>query len=74
MADRPQGVRNNTKSTLYPSGIAAAATWGRDSWQSIIEDYTFKAGVQHEVVIEHYNRGGTNGLDMSLLLRSLSRI
>ena len=27
MADGPQGVRNNTKSTLYPSGIAAAATW-----------------------------------------------
>lgn len=29
MADGPQGVRNNTKSTLYPSGIAAAATWDR---------------------------------------------
>ena len=27
MADGPQGVRNNTKSTLYPSGIGAAATW-----------------------------------------------
>ena len=27
MADGPQGVRNNTRSTLYPSGIAAAATW-----------------------------------------------
>ena len=30
MADGPQGVRNNTKSTLYPSGIAAAATWDVD--------------------------------------------
>lgn len=30
MADGPQGVRNNTKSTLYPSGIAAAATWDTD--------------------------------------------
>ena len=29
MADGPQGVRNNTKSTLYPSGIAAAATWDK---------------------------------------------
>lgn len=29
MADGPQGVRNNTQSTLYPSGIAAAATWDR---------------------------------------------
>ena len=27
MADGPQGVRNNTRSTLYPSGVAAAATW-----------------------------------------------
>lgn len=30
MADGPQGVRNNTMSTLYPSGIAAAATWDRN--------------------------------------------
>ena len=30
MADGPQGVRNNTKSTLYPSGVAAAATWDTD--------------------------------------------
>ena len=29
MADGPQGVRNNTQSTLYPSGVAAAATWDR---------------------------------------------
>ena len=29
MADGPQGVRNNTKSTLYPSGVAAAATWDK---------------------------------------------
>ena len=29
MADGPQGVRNDTKSTLYPSGIAAAATWDK---------------------------------------------
>jgi beta-glucosidase len=30
MADGPQGVRNNTKSTLYPGGVAAAATWDVD--------------------------------------------
>lgn len=29
MADGPQGVRNDTRSTLYPSGIAAAATWDK---------------------------------------------
>lgn len=30
MADGPQGVRNDTKSTLYPCGVAAAATWNRE--------------------------------------------
>ena len=29
MADGPQGVRNNTKSTLYPCGIATTSTWNR---------------------------------------------
>lgn len=29
IADGPQGVRNNTKSTLYPCGILTAATWNR---------------------------------------------
>lgn len=31
MADGPQGIRNHCKhSTLYPAGIACAATWNRD--------------------------------------------
>ncbi len=30
MADGPQGVRNDTRSTLYPCGVAAAATWNRE--------------------------------------------
>lgn len=31
LADGPQGIRNHCEhSTLYPSGIAAAATWNRD--------------------------------------------
>lgn len=30
MADGPQGVRNNTKSTLFASGVAAAASWNRE--------------------------------------------
>ena len=29
-ADGPQGVRNDTKSTLYTCGIATAATWNRE--------------------------------------------
>lgn len=30
LADGPQGVRNNTRSTLFASGVAAAATWNPD--------------------------------------------
>lgn len=30
LADGPQGVRNNTRSTLFACGIAAAATWNED--------------------------------------------
>lgn len=30
LADGPQGIRNNTKSTLYPSGILTAATFNRE--------------------------------------------
>lgn len=29
MADGPQGIRNETKSTLYPCGILSASTWNR---------------------------------------------
>lgn len=29
LTDGPQGIRNKTKSTLYPSGILSAATWSR---------------------------------------------
>lgn len=31
MADGPQGVRNDTRSTMYASGIAAAATWSPET-------------------------------------------
>lgn len=30
MADGPQGIRNNTISTLYPCGIMSASTWNRE--------------------------------------------
>ncbi len=30
LADGPQGIRNNTQSTLYPCGILTAATWNRE--------------------------------------------
>lgn len=29
LADGPQGIRNNTQSTMYPCGIALASTWNR---------------------------------------------
>lgn len=31
MADGPQGVRNNTKSTMFASGIAVASTWNKEA-------------------------------------------
>lgn len=31
MADGPQGVRNNTRSTYYPCGLAVAASWNRNA-------------------------------------------
>lgn len=37
MADGPQGVRNNTRSTLFACGVAAAASWN--------EDVTYEMGV-----------------------------
>ena len=30
MADGPQGIRNNTKSTMYPCGVLTASTWSRE--------------------------------------------
>lgn len=35
MADGPQGVRNDTRSTMFPCGIAAAAAWDR----GLMRDY-----------------------------------
>ena len=35
MADGPCGVRNNTKSTLYPCGICSAASWNRDAVEAL---------------------------------------
>ncbi len=35
MADGPQGVRNDTRSTMFPCGIAAAAAWDR----ALMRDY-----------------------------------
>ena len=40
MADGPQGVRNNTKSTLFACGVAAAASWD----QSLAYEWVLLSG------------------------------
>ena len=35
MCDGPQGVRNKTISTLYPCGVAAAASWNREAMRGM---------------------------------------
>ena len=57
-------VNGNDGCRLFINGDQIASEWGRDSWQSIIKEYDFKAGTFYEVVVEHYNRGGTNGLEL----------
>ena len=57
-------VNGNDGCRLFINGDQIASEWGRDSWQSIIKEYDFKAGTLYEVVVEHYNRGGTNGLEL----------
>ena len=57
-------LSGNDGCRIFINGELVASEWDNDSWQSIIEEYAFKGGVQHEVVVEHYNRGGTNGLDL----------
>lgn len=37
MADGPQGIRNDTKSTMYPAGVLSASTWNRRLVQKLGE-------------------------------------
>lgn len=57
-------LSGNDGCRLFINGGLVASEWGKDSWQNIIREYDFKAGCLYEVVVEHYNRGGTNGLKM----------
>lgn len=50
---------------LYINGETVASEWGGDSWQNAEVDYTFRQGVNYEVVVEHYNRGGSCGLELT---------
>ena len=45
-ADGPQGIRNNTKSTFYPCGIATAASWNRESARAVGEGLGLDARVR----------------------------
>ena len=58
-------VNGNDGCRLFINGDLVASEWGRDSWQNIIQKYDFQAGCLYEVVVEHYNRGGTNGLELT---------
>ena len=57
-------INGNDGCRFYINGELKDSAWGRDSWQYITTEYDFKAGHQYEVVVEHYNRGGTNGLEL----------
>lgn len=43
MADGPQGVRNDTRSTYYPCGISLAAGWNRSTARGVGEGIGFDA-------------------------------
>ena len=58
-------LSGNDACRIFVDGELVGSEWDTDSWQSVIKEYTFKGGVTHEVVVEHYNRGGTNGLDLT---------
>lgn len=46
MADGPQGVRNNTRSTYYPCGVSLAAGWNRQTAKGVGEGIGFDASAR----------------------------
>lgn len=69
-ADGPQGIRRKTKSTLYPSGIATAASWNKDPFLAGDIAVSYIQGMQEQGVIatvkhfacnnQEYNRYSVN--------------
>ena len=58
-------VNGNDGCRMFINGEYLMGVWGSDSWQNAKMPFTFQAGKTYECVVEHYNRGGTNGLDLS---------
>lgn len=58
-------LNGNDGCRMSINGEILADKWGKDSWQSAKMQYDFKAGNVYEFVIEHYNRGGSIGLDLT---------
>ena len=50
-ADGPQGIRRKTKSTMYPSGMATAATWNRNLALSIGEGIALDAKARGAAIL-----------------------
>ena len=57
-------LNGNDGCRMFINGDKVASEWGRESWQCISLEYAFEKGKVYEFVIEHYNRVGTNGLEL----------
>ena len=57
-------MRGNDGSRMYINGEKLVDDWTSNSWQYTFFDYEFKAGQTYEVVVEHFNRTGTIGLQL----------
>ena len=57
-------LNGNDGCRMYINGEVVASEWGRESWQCVNREYTFCKDKVYEVIIEHYNRVGTNGLEL----------
>lgn len=63
-------LNGNDGCRMFINGVKVADEWGKDSWQSAVVEYDFKKGEVYEFVVEHYNRGGTIGLNFTCELKS----
>ena len=57
-------LNGNDGCRMYINGEVVASEWGRESWQCVNREYAFSKDKVYEVIIEHYNRVGTNGLEL----------
>lgn len=67
-------VKGNDGCRMFINGEKVADAWGGDSWNRGVIDFTFEAGKTYEFVVEHYNRGGTVGLEMQFDIPLIDRL